>query len=124
MEMTTMHGSKIRTFRLLKGYSQEVMADKLNITQSTYSRIENDEHKLTVDILKQIAEVLGITISDITSNEPIIIQNHASNHGAQGRIEHFYADQKELYEKLLAAKDEEITRMQKIIDGLMDKKKM
>lgn len=50
-----MHGNKVRTFRLLKGFSQEEMADKLHISQSTYSRIENDDEKLTLPLLKQIA---------------------------------------------------------------------
>lgn len=117
-----MHGNKIRTFRLLRGYSQEDMASKLHVTQSTYSRIETDEHKLTVEMLKKIAEVLEISMGDITSNEPIIIQNNASNHGAQGRIEHFYADQKELYEKILQGKDAEISSQKKIIDSLLKDK--
>ncbi len=117
-----MHGSKIRSFRLLRGLSQEEMAEKLNITQSTYSRIETDEHKLTVDVLKRIAEVLDVSIGDIVSNEPIIIQNNASNQGTQiARNENFYADQKELYEKIITAKNEEIARMQIIIDGLLKK---
>lgn len=120
METNSMHGTKIRTFRMLRGYSQEFMADKLNITQSTYSRIENDEHKLTVDILKQVAEVLGISIADITSNEPIIIQNNASNQGTQiARNENFYSDQKELYTKMLSGKDAEIVRLVKQVEDLM-----
>lgn len=115
-----MHGSKIKSFRLLRGLSQVEMAEKLNITQSTYSRIETDEHTLTVDILKRIAEVLDVTIGDIVSNEPIIIQNNASNQGTQiARNENFYSAQKELYEKLITAKDAEIIRMQKIIDDLL-----
>ena len=119
------HGTRIRTFRLLKGLSQEDMAEQLGITQSTYSRIEGNDQKLTVDMLKRIADILGIGISDITNNEPIIIQNNASNHGAQGKFEHFYADQKEVYEKLLTAKDEEISRLQKIIESLLkDKEQM
>lgn len=40
-----MHGTKIRTFRMLKGYSQDDMAAKLHVTQSTYSRIETDEQQ-------------------------------------------------------------------------------
>ena len=119
-----MHGSKIRSFRLLRGLSQEEIAEKLNITQSTYSRIETDEHKLTVDVLKRIAEVLDVSIGDIVSNEPIIIQNNASNQGTQiARNENFYADQKELYEKIITAKDAEIARMQNIIDQLLDSRK-
>jgi transcriptional regulator with XRE-family HTH domain len=115
-----MHGTKIRTFRLLRGYSQEEMATKLHVTQSTYSRIESGEHKLTIELLKSIAEALDITIGDITSNEPIIIQNNSSNQGAQGRIENFYATQKEVYEKLIVAKDVEIARLSKQVEDLMN----
>jgi len=115
-----MHGTKIRTFRMLRGYSQEEVAAKLHITQSTYSRIETDEHKLTVEMLKKIANVLEVSVGDIVSNEPIIIQNNASNQGTQiARNENFYSDQKEVYEKHLASKDAEIMRLVKQVEDLM-----
>jgi len=105
---------------MLRGYSQEEVAAKLHITQSTYSRIETDEHKLTVEMLKKIANVLEVSVGDIVSNEPIIIQNNASNQGTQiARNENFYADQKELYEKHIASKDAEITRLIKQVEDLM-----
>lgn len=122
-----MHGTKIRTFRMLRGYSQEDMAAKLHITQSTYSRIETDEHKLTVEMLKKIAEELEVSVGDIVSNEPIIIQNNAANQGTQiARNENFYADQKEVYDKHLASKDAEIARLTKQVEDLMEllKKKL
>ena len=96
------------------------MAEQLHVSQSTYSRIENDDEKLTLPLLKKIAEVLEISISDITSNEPVIIQNNASNQGTQiGHNENFFADQKEVYEKMIAAKDEEIQRLTKQNEQLM-----
>jgi transcriptional regulator with XRE-family HTH domain len=114
-----MYGNKIRSLRLLRGYSQEYMANELSITQTTYSRIETDKQKLTADILEKVAQILGVSVPDITSNEPLIIQNNASNYGAQGKIENFYADQKELYQKMLDAKDAEIERLSKQVEGLM-----
>ncbi len=120
MKKNTMHGSKIRAFRMLRGYSQEHMANLLGIEQSKYSRIETNQQKLTADILEEIAKALGVTIADITSNEPVIIQNNASNQGTQiGHNENFFADQKELYEKMIAGKDKEIERLSKQVEALM-----
>lgn len=122
MEKRPMHGNKIRMFRTLRGYSQEYMADQLGMQQNSYSRIETGQNKkIAPEILKKIAEILGVTIADITSNEPIIIQNQASNNGTQGigYIENFYPEQKELYEKFLDAKDKEIERLSKQVESLM-----
>lgn len=119
MEKIKMYGNKIRSLRLLRGYSQEHMATELDITQTTYSRIETDKQKLTAPMLERLAQILGVSVPDITSNEPLIIQNNASNYGAQGRIENFYADQKDLYQKMIDAKDKEIERLLKQLDSLM-----
>lgn len=115
-----MHGAKIKAFRMMRGFSQDYMADRLAVTQATYSKIEGNKQKATPEQLDKIAKELGVTIADITSNEPIVILNQASNQGAQGHIEHFYADQKELYQKMLASKDDEITNLKEVIQSLKD----
>lgn len=115
-----MHGAKIRAFRMMRGFSQEQMADRLNITQATYSKIEGNKQKATQEQLEKLAQELGVTVPDITSNEPIVILNNASNQGAQGHIEHFYADQKELFEKLIASKDDEIGNLKEVIESLKE----
>lgn len=77
-------------------------------------------NKLTVEMLKKIAEVLEVSIGDIVSNEPIIIQNNAANQATQiAKNENFYAEQKEVYEKYLASKDAEISRLTKQVEDLM-----
>ncbi len=119
MESKKMYGSKIRSLRLLRGLSQEYMANELGINQTSYSRIENNQMKLTAELLEKLSGILGVSVTDITNNEPLIIQNHASNYGAQGQIENFYADQKELYEKFLASKDAEIARLTSQLEALM-----
>jgi len=52
----------IRKLRDIKGFSQEYMATKLNISQNTYSRIENGYISLKFDRLIQIASILEIDI--------------------------------------------------------------
>jgi len=53
----TLH--KIRLARNKKGYTQEYIAFKLNISQKTYNKLENGYTKLTVSRLKKIALILN-----------------------------------------------------------------
>jgi transcriptional regulator with XRE-family HTH domain len=117
------YGLRIQTFRKLRGFTQQEVADQINVTQSTYSRIETDDHQVNVDELKRIAKVLDVTINDLISTEPLVINNHASNQGAQGRIEHFYSHNKEAYEKLLTTMSKQIEQMQTLITLLSEKSK-
>ncbi|MCS6824926.1 MAG: helix-turn-helix domain-containing protein [Cytophagaceae bacterium] len=58
-------GEKIKRIRELKNYTQEYMAEQLQISQSQYSRLESGESDLLYSRLEQIAKVLEMTISDI-----------------------------------------------------------
>lgn len=51
--------------RVLKGLSQENMANELDISVSAYSNIERDVSALTVNRLIQIAEILEVKPSTI-----------------------------------------------------------
>ena len=57
--------SKIRQLRDIKGYSQEYMASKLDISQNTYSRIENGIISLSMDRLHKIANILNTEVHQI-----------------------------------------------------------
>ena len=104
MERKLMHGAKIKAFRMMRGFSQDYMADRLAVTQATYSKIEGNKQKATPEQLDKIAKELGVTIADITSNEPIVILNQASNQGAQGHIEHFMPIKKSSIKRCLLLK--------------------
>lgn len=117
-------GNKIRTIREIRGYSQEYVAAKLNIAQNTYSKIETSQTKLTAEMLEKIAAILEVSMNDILSEEPIVLNFYGINHGAQGKfdlIEQFHSGQKELLEKIISIKDDEINRLNKIIEGLLSK---
>jgi len=55
-----MVATKIRTLRNAKGYSQEYVAAKLNISQNTYSKIESGQTKLTIDRVEQLAKLYEV----------------------------------------------------------------
>lgn len=47
----------IKRIRSIKGYSQEYTAYKLGITQSAYSKIENNPSKLTLEQLYVLSDI-------------------------------------------------------------------
>jgi putative transcriptional regulator len=49
----------LKEIRLKNEMSQEQLAEKLNINRSTIAMIETGKNQLTVQLAKQIAEILG-----------------------------------------------------------------
>jgi transcriptional regulator with XRE-family HTH domain len=47
-----MPGKRIKLHREAQGITQQQMSEKLHMTQSTFSRIEQKEENLTIDLLK------------------------------------------------------------------------
>lgn len=68
-------GARIRSYRELKGYSQDYMARKLHISSSAYSRIERAEVNLTIEKLIQIAEIFKVELEQILFGD-----DHHSKH--------------------------------------------
>jgi transcriptional regulator with XRE-family HTH domain len=65
MQYADMIGPKIRALREAKGYSQEYMADMLEISQSAYACLESGKTALRVDRLFQILELLDTDIATV-----------------------------------------------------------
>jgi transcriptional regulator with XRE-family HTH domain len=71
-------GRKIKSIRLSKGMSATFLASKLKIHISTLNKYESGTRKVNVDLLPNLAEVLGVTIGyffeeklDETSTEDV-----------------------------------------------------
>ena len=68
-------GRKIREKRRELGFSQESLAQKLNVTQRTIVRWEQDEALPRPDSLNKLADIFGITIKyffDIEDNSSLV----------------------------------------------------
>lgn len=74
-----MPGTIIKEKRLRLGLSQAEVADRLFMSQSTYSRIENHQTALRVDQAKAIAAVLGCNLSDLLPDH-VLISNSPRSH--------------------------------------------
>ena len=111
---------KISLVRLKKGYTFENMSDELEITPSAYRKIETGDTKLTVERLFKIAEILSENVSYFL-DEAENVFNQTNNDNSTGNqyqqtIENFYHENKEVYEKLIASKDEHIQLLRNLLE--------
>ena len=110
----------IKTIRKNKGISHEAMAVNLGISQTAYTKIEREETKLTVDRLQKIAEILDVKIDDIFELDSQSFRQEIQNNQSvtaisYQKIETMYQERGEVYEKLIAAKDEQIALLKSIL---------
>jgi transcriptional regulator with XRE-family HTH domain len=89
MKTSVLIGNKIRKVRLEREYSQEYMAQKLNISPATYSKRERGETDMTVSQVEDTAKILEVTVAELLDfgNTQIINlkdshQNTVGNHEA------------------------------------------
>ena len=117
--MSTITGN-IKLIRDQKGYSQKTMASKLDIEQASYSRLESDESKLTIDRLQEIAKILETDISTLLDSSKISIQSQTYNKEAYGNgyVENLHIENKETSQKLIQTLEDEIQHLKKEIEFL------
>jgi len=68
-------GINIKKMRVEKGMSQEVLAEKVNVSQATLSNIEVNKSVPDIILLQRFAEVLGIEVNKLLDNDTIIVNN-------------------------------------------------
>ena len=61
--------SRIKSRRKSLGYTQEEMAEKLELSHSHYSKIENAISSPSLDTLINISKILGISLDNIVFGE-------------------------------------------------------
>jgi len=72
-------GTNIKNIRELKNFSQEYVASEIEVSQSTYSRIENGTSPIRIDTLQRIADVLEVDLSTLLSTTNIFHFKDATN---------------------------------------------
>lgn len=69
---------KICLLRKIKGWSQEEMADKLQMSVHGYANIERGETDVQLSRLEQISQVLGVELQDLFGTNDKVVLNLAS----------------------------------------------
>lgn len=109
-------GNKIRKIRELKGFTQDYMALKLEISQRAYSKLERNETKLDWQRIEKISEILEIEPVDLVSFDDNLIFHNSPQSGKNNTINnHFSEELKKLYEDRIKHLEEEILFLKEIV---------
>jgi transcriptional regulator with XRE-family HTH domain len=60
---------RLKNIRESQNLTQRELAEKIGVTQTQYSRIENGSSGTSIETLEAILQVLGIQITDLWNNE-------------------------------------------------------
>lgn len=115
------HGANVRRWREWRGINQDVLADKIGVSQATLSGYEKKE-KLEQEILVKIAKALDIPVEALTelgqdATINIISSTLHDNAGSVIYNPTFNPIDKivELYDKLLLAEKEKVALLQEVL---------
>lgn len=112
---------RLKKYRLERNYSQDYLAKKLGITQKAYSKIENNETKLNVEVLQMVSEILDLPIESFFKNaKQPILNDFSSRTGGDNVVYKNNSIDKieDLYSQILRSKDEVIMSKINEIDTL------
>ncbi|SFL90908.1 helix-turn-helix domain-containing protein [Pelosinus propionicus] len=73
-----MQGKRIRALREMQGITQLELAEKAGIDNSLVSRIENGQSEGSIQSLKKIATVLGVTVAELLNESTASIEKESS----------------------------------------------
>lgn len=116
--MNVFVGNKLKKLRKNKNFSQEEMADYLNISQSAYARMESGESHSWASHINDICRIFEIAPEELVKSESVVINNNQQGGSSDNPI---VIDQ--LSEKLIEQYEERIKELKEVIENLKANKK-
>ena len=126
---------KVRLFRELNQWSQEEMAERMNMSVAGYAKIERGETNISLYKLKQIASVLQIDLLDLVSthdsgvilvggenNQNHFRNNYYGNQAAELEVEKLKLELKHK-DELLKQRENELETLRDIVNLLKQQMK-
>lgn len=113
--MNTAVGKKLKALRKSSGYSLEEICEQLNISTSTYSRMEKGETATWTTMIDKICEVYKIEPEELILPEEkyvLISNNQKGGYTSSIVINNLSEKAIELYERMLAEKDKRISELE------------
>lgn len=122
----------IRIQRNIRQWSQEEMAEKMDLTAGGYAKIERGETKLSFDKLQKIAQIFEIDVVDLleSGNKNVFLMSENSQHSSNyygSNNENLVSEIEKLklmishQTELLKQKEIELENLRKIISLLENK---
>ena len=91
-DMRVKIGLEIKKLRKMQRFTQDHIAQKLDMSVAGYSRIERDEVNVTLDRLQELSDILGTTPEFLLGIESEK-ENGLSKDASVDKIERLYLDQ-------------------------------
>ena len=98
-------GNKLRVFRTEKGYTQEKIADLLQISQASYSNLENNIGKVDLKTIQKISEIYEIDLISLLNQDGVNFNQNLNNTNNNSIINQLTDKLIEQYETRLKEKD-------------------
>jgi transcriptional regulator with XRE-family HTH domain len=76
MELIEQVGRRIQEIRKIRGMSQDDLGDKLGVTRSFISKLENGKKKISLEHVENIAKILHIEPTDLLVDKTELIKNY------------------------------------------------
>ncbi|MFC7348459.1 helix-turn-helix domain-containing protein [Chryseobacterium zhengzhouense] len=102
-------GEKLKKARISKNFTQEYLAEMLNVSQKTYSNFENDRSKPGFSQVEEMAKVLDVSVLDFLSGDSITINSTNGDHSG-------FIYQNQLPEKLIEQYEERIKELKEQVE--------
>lgn len=116
-------GEKLKQARLNKSYTQDFMADMLNISQKTYSNFENNKTTPDFNQIEKIAKVLEISVLDFLTDEKVEFNYTNVNGGNNGFVVNNHSDKLiEQYELRIKRIEEENVYLKSLLNKFVNEK--
>ena len=113
---------RIKETRMQRGYSLENMAVELQISDSAYRKIENNQTTLSLEKFLKIAKILDAPINDLLGEKSHReYHQHNNNQGTfigHQEFENYYQEDKEITHKLIISLEANIKHLQEEVLSL------
>lgn len=116
-------GQNIRKLRELRNFTQQYMAEKLEMTQGNYARIENEEIHLSEERLQKISGLLGYSTDFIIQFDVEKIYDMVNDRKDANREVYQYQispELKQLYESRIKSLETYVDELKSEIRQLKD----
>ena len=76
MELIEQVGKRIQEIRKIRGMSQDDLGERLGVTRSFVSKMENGKKKISLEHVEKIAKILNVLPEDLLVDEHKLIKNN------------------------------------------------
>ena len=109
---------KIKIMREMNQWTQEEVAEELGMSTTGYAKIERGQTNVSVEKLKQIAQVFNLNVAQLLDDERFVMcsigDNNSNYNNYFGTNEKLSLENEKL-KQLLSAKESEIEALKKVI---------